>query len=160
MYYKFKEVLSQRPFSQAATFQGYFPKWQLPKCSISQAATVHIREVATWEIVAWEVALGKLSLGKYQAKHNKGSVNGFLRILHAKIATSDLHYVPLKPKLWKILWFFLARKVFNSDNFCIISVSTKFASNFCRETTKEINSLNKQKNGGYSSSCLIRHSVA
>ena len=26
-------------FSQAATSQGFFPKWQLSKCAISQAAT-------------------------------------------------------------------------------------------------------------------------
>ena len=29
-----------RIFSQDATSQGYFPKWQLPKCAITQAATV------------------------------------------------------------------------------------------------------------------------
>ena len=28
-----------KAFSQAATFQGYFPKWQLSKCANSQAAT-------------------------------------------------------------------------------------------------------------------------
>ena len=29
-----------RIFSQDATSQGYFPKWQLTKCAITQAATV------------------------------------------------------------------------------------------------------------------------
>ena len=29
-------------FSQVATSQGDFPKWQLPKCSISQAATSQV----------------------------------------------------------------------------------------------------------------------
>ena len=28
-----------KDFSQVATSQGYFPKWQLPKCVISKAAT-------------------------------------------------------------------------------------------------------------------------
>ena len=28
-------------FPQVATSQGYFPKWQLPKCAITQAATSH-----------------------------------------------------------------------------------------------------------------------
>jgi len=28
-----------KAFSQVATSQGYFPKWQLPKCKISQATT-------------------------------------------------------------------------------------------------------------------------
>jgi len=27
-----------KAFSQVATFQGYFPNWQLPKCAITQAA--------------------------------------------------------------------------------------------------------------------------
>ena len=29
-------------FSQAATYQRYFPKWQLPRCAISQAATSQV----------------------------------------------------------------------------------------------------------------------
>ena len=29
-------------FPQVATSQGYFPKWQLPKCAISQAATSQV----------------------------------------------------------------------------------------------------------------------
>ena len=28
--------------SQVATSQGYFPKWELPKCAISQAATSQV----------------------------------------------------------------------------------------------------------------------
>ena len=31
-----------KAFSQARTSQVYFPKWQLPKCSISQAATSQV----------------------------------------------------------------------------------------------------------------------
>ena len=31
-----------KPFSQAETSHGYFPKWQLPKCAISQAATTQV----------------------------------------------------------------------------------------------------------------------
>ena len=30
-----------KDFSQMATSQGYFPKWQLHKCAISQATTSH-----------------------------------------------------------------------------------------------------------------------
>ena len=32
----------QKDFSQVATSKGYFPKWQLPKCVISQAATYQV----------------------------------------------------------------------------------------------------------------------
>ena len=37
----YKLVLGTFPkdFSQVATSQGYFPKWQLSKCAISRAAT-------------------------------------------------------------------------------------------------------------------------
>ena len=28
-----------KDFPQVATSQGYFPKWQIPKCAISQAVT-------------------------------------------------------------------------------------------------------------------------
>ena len=31
-----------KDFPQVATSQGYFPKWQLPKCAISQAATFQV----------------------------------------------------------------------------------------------------------------------
>ena len=31
-----------KSFSQAATSQGYFPKWKLPKCAIFQAATSQV----------------------------------------------------------------------------------------------------------------------
>ena len=31
-----------KAFSQATTSQGYFPKWKLPKCAISQAATSQV----------------------------------------------------------------------------------------------------------------------
>ena len=31
-----------KAFSQETTSQGYFPKWQLPKCAISQAATSQV----------------------------------------------------------------------------------------------------------------------
>ena len=31
-----------KDFSQVATSQDYFPKWQLPKCAISQAATSQV----------------------------------------------------------------------------------------------------------------------
>ena len=52
--------------SQVATSQGYFPKWELPECAISQAGTFQVcpsrsvLEDATWEIITWEVALGSL----------------------------------------------------------------------------------------------------
>ena len=29
-------------FSQVATAKGYFPKWQLPKCAVSKAATSQV----------------------------------------------------------------------------------------------------------------------
>ena len=31
-----------KAYSQAATLNGYFSKWQLPKCAISQAATSQV----------------------------------------------------------------------------------------------------------------------
>ena len=51
-----KSMLGTFPkaFSQAATSQGYFPKWQLH-----------------WEIVTWEVALGKMPLGKHLTPINR-----------------------------------------------------------------------------------------
>ena len=84
-----------KAFSQVASSQVYFPKWQLPKCAISQAATsqssiaaalgsqpvlaaalgpicpfwplgkFQIWEMANWEIAIWEVALVKMPLEKY-----------------------------------------------------------------------------------------------
>ena len=70
-----------KAFSQAATFQGCFPKWQLPKCAIAQAATSQVYpirslwrlrrpnltfgkhnawEVAIWIIVTWKVAIWEI----------------------------------------------------------------------------------------------------
>ena len=81
----------RKDFFQVATSQGYYPKWQLPKCAISQAATFqvcpnrsarpslqlpsltfgkltlgkfHIWKVATWEIVNWEVCPWEYVFGK------------------------------------------------------------------------------------------------
>ena len=79
-------------FSQVATSQGYFPKWQLLKCAISQAATSQVcssrstfkvqssapncslwclREpnltfgkLHIWGVATWENTLGKLLLRK------------------------------------------------------------------------------------------------
>ena len=74
-------------FPQITTSQGYFHKWQLPKCGIYQTATSQVCpsrsdrpplqptapqrakpnlwEVATWEIAHLGVSLGKMPLGKY-----------------------------------------------------------------------------------------------
>jgi len=51
-----------------------FPKWQLPKCEIFQAATSQVcpsrsaRPVCSLAVVTWDIAhlgsLGKVSLGK------------------------------------------------------------------------------------------------
>jgi len=38
----FPKDFSQMETYQMATSQGYFPKWQLPKCAISQVATSQV----------------------------------------------------------------------------------------------------------------------
>ena len=50
-----------KDFSQVSTSQGYLPKWQLPKCANTQAATSQVVPSRS----AWEVALGKMPMGKY-----------------------------------------------------------------------------------------------
>ena len=46
-----------KAFSQSTTSQGYFPKWQLPNCAISQ--------VATWEVAPAKMPFfGKCPLPK------------------------------------------------------------------------------------------------
>ena len=74
-----------KAISQVATSQGYFPKWQLPKCAISQAATSQVcpsrsarhlvcsshsaRPLAkrSLRVVAWEISyLGNYNLGYFQ----------------------------------------------------------------------------------------------
>ena len=68
-----------KAFSQGRLTKYQFPKWQLPKCAISQAATFHsqaprleqaggraLRLGQTYEIAAWEVVhLESCHLGKY-----------------------------------------------------------------------------------------------
>ena len=78
-----------KAFSRAATSKGYFPYWQLPKCAISQAATLprlaqpqrsapiaacgasdrmpslSFGKLHIWEVATWEVVHEKMPLGKY-----------------------------------------------------------------------------------------------
>ena len=66
-----------KDFSKVSTSQGYFPKWQLPKCAISQFCPCHsdrpplkpaapqrawliLRELDTWTFVTWENAFRKV----------------------------------------------------------------------------------------------------
>ena len=56
-----------KTFSQTATSQGYFPKWQLPKCAISQATTSHVcpsRSDRPGPYCSLQRLKGKLPLGK------------------------------------------------------------------------------------------------
>ena len=51
-----------KAFSQAVTSQEYFPKWQLPKCAISQVATSQVfPSRSVWPQPVLAAALGPLS---------------------------------------------------------------------------------------------------
>ena len=95
----------QKAFSQASISQWYFPKWQLLKCTISQAATSQVwpsrecsvpvkacgaSEGLTWPLGScclgnctfWKLPLGKSPLGKYLWESTKHQNYGMLNVLN------------------------------------------------------------------------------